>query len=104
MQGQWAPAWLMDVDGMTRTECDGALCDSQRAESQCLAARHSRELDAPAAIGPETSLACVTVFFILAQLALVFRLHLPSIGAWLMIADRGSATVLSFAIISDYRR
>ncbi|WP_257169679.1 MFS transporter [Bradyrhizobium sp. SRS-191] len=103
MQGLWAPAWLKDVEGMTRTEVVTALCATAIALSLgawllgMIASWTRRK-----GIKPETLLAFVAVLFILAQLTLVFRLPIPSIGPWLMIAIVGSATVLSFAIISDY--
>ncbi|UFZ02637.1 MFS transporter [Bradyrhizobium ontarionense] len=103
MQGLWAPAWLKDVEGMTRTDVVTALCATAIALSLGawllgMVASWTRRQG----IRPETLLAFVAVLFILAQLALVLRLPLPSIGPWLMIAIVGSATVLSFAIISDY--
>ncbi|MGY3454048.1 MFS transporter [Bradyrhizobium sp. USDA 4353] len=103
MQGLWAPAWLTDVEGMTRTEVVTALCAtaivlSLGAWLLGMFASWSRGKG----IRSETLLAAVAVLFILAQLALVLRVPLPTIGPWLMIAIVGSATVLSFAIISDY--
>ncbi|GLH77082.1 MFS transporter [Bradyrhizobium sp. SSBR45G] len=103
MQGLWAPAWLKDVEGMTRSEVVTALCAtavvlSLGAWLLGMVASWTRRKG----IRPETLLACVAVLFILAQLMLVFRLPLPSIGPWMMIAIVGSATVLSFAIIADY--
>ncbi|CCD98041.1 MFS transporter [Bradyrhizobium sp. STM 3809] len=103
MQGLWAPAWLTDVEGMTRTEVVTALCAtaivlSLGAWLLGMIASWTRRKG----IRRETLLALVAVLFILAQLALVLRLPLPSIGPWLMIAIVGSATVLSFAIVSDY--
>ncbi|MDU6378212.1 MAG: MFS transporter [Bradyrhizobium sp.] len=103
MQGLWAPAWLTDVEGMTRTEvvmslCASALVLSLGAWLLGILANWTRRRGSR----PETLLAFVAVLFILAQLTLVFRLPLQSVGPWLMIAIVGSATVLSFAIISDY--
>ncbi|MGJ5181999.1 MFS transporter [Bradyrhizobium oligotrophicum] len=103
MQGLWAPSWLTDVEGMTRAEVVTALCVtaivlSLGAWLLGMIANWARRKG----IRPETLLALVAILFILAQLTLVFRLPMPSIGPWLMIAIVGSATVLSFAIISDY--
>ncbi|CCD97187.1 conserved membrane hypothetical protein [Bradyrhizobium sp. ORS 375] len=103
MQGLWAPAWMTDVEGMTRTEVVTALCAtaivlSLGASLLGMLASWTRGKG----IRPETLLAFVAILFILAQLGLVLRLPLPTIGPWLMIAIVGSATVLSFAIISDY--
>ncbi|MGJ4950060.1 MFS transporter [Bradyrhizobium sp. HKCCYLS20291] len=103
MQGLWAPAWLTEVEGMTRSQVVTALCEtaimlSLGAWLLGTLANWTRRNG----IRSETLLAIVGAMFILAQLALVFRLPVPSIVPWLMIAIVGAATVLSFAIISDY--
>jgi hypothetical protein len=53
-------------------------------------------------IRTEVLLAGVGALFILAQLALVLRIHLPSLLPWSMVSIAGAATVLSFAAVADY--
>ena len=50
----------------------------------------------------EVLLAIVGGLFVLAELALVWRIPLPSLLPWLMVSIAGAATVLSFAVIADY--
>ena len=47
-------------------------------------------------------MAVVGGLFILAELALVLRVPLPSIMPWSVVSVVGAATVLSYAIIADY--
>ncbi|MGJ5090032.1 MFS transporter [Bradyrhizobium sp. HKCCYLRH1065] len=103
LQGLWASAWLADVEGMTRTQVVTALCLtalmlSLGAWMLGALANWTRRRG----VGPERLLALIAVLFMAAQLALVWRLPLPAIAPWLIIAIVGAATVLSFAIISDY--
>ena len=103
LQGLWASAWLADVEGMTRAQVVTALCLTALMLSLgawmlgALANWARRK-----GVGPERLLALIAVLFMAAQLALVWRLPLPAIAPWLIIAIVGAATVLSFAIISDY--
>jgi MFS family permease len=53
-------------------------------------------------IATEVLLAAVGGLFILAELALVLRLPLPSVLPWSVVAVVGAATVLSYAIIAEY--
>jgi len=53
-------------------------------------------------VGPEMLLALVASVFISAQLALILRLPLPSFFLWAVVAAVGAATVLSFAILTEY--
>jgi hypothetical protein len=50
----------------------------------------------------EALLAGVGVLFIVAELALVLRIHLPSLLPWCIVSIAGAATVLSFAAVADY--
>jgi hypothetical protein len=50
----------------------------------------------------ETVLAIVALLFIVAQIALILRVPLPSILPWSVVAIVGTATVVSFAVIADY--
>jgi hypothetical protein len=53
-------------------------------------------------VGPEMLLGLVAAVFISAQLALILRLPLPSFFLWAVVAAAGAATVLSFAILTEY--
>ena len=53
-------------------------------------------------IRTEILLAGVGTLFVLAQLALVLRIQLPSFLPWSMVSVAGAATVLSFAAVADY--
>jgi MFS family permease len=52
-------------------------------------------------IGPETVLIAATSIFIAAELALVGRVRLPSVGLWGLVASMGAATVLSYSLLAD---
>ncbi len=53
-------------------------------------------------IRTEVLMAGVGALFIAAELALVLRIHLPSLLPWSIVSIAGAATVLSFAAIADY--
>jgi MFS family permease len=53
-------------------------------------------------IRTEVLLAWVGALFIVAELALVLRIPLPSLLPWSIVSIAGAATVLSFAVIADY--
>jgi hypothetical protein len=53
-------------------------------------------------IRTEVLLAGVGALFIVAELALVLRIPLPSLLTWNIVSIAGAATVLSFAVIADY--
>lgn len=53
-------------------------------------------------IATEVLLAVFGSLFMLAELALVLRMPLPSIVPWSIVSVMGAATVLSYAIIADY--
>ena len=50
----------------------------------------------------EVLLASVGALFIVAQLALLLRIPLPSLLPWSIVSIAGAATVLSFAVVADY--
>lgn len=102
-QSLWASAWLTDVEGLDR--------QSRGAEMFLMAvglsfgalllgtiADRLRRRN----ISTEVLLAGVGGLFVLAELALVWRLPLPSLLPWSMVSIAGAATVLSFAVIADY--
>jgi MFS family permease len=102
-QSLWASAWLTDVEGLdhqTRAAemflmafvlslgalLLGAIADRLRKRN----------------VRTEVLLAVVGGLFVLAELALVWRIPLPSLLPWSMVSIAGAATVLSFAVIADY--
>ena len=103
LQSLWAAAWLTDVEGYDQqirvhqmflmavvlsfgALLVGALADRLRKYN----------------IRTEILLAGVGALFAVAELALIFRLPLPSLLPWSMVSIAGAATVLSFAAIADY--
>jgi MFS family permease len=103
LQSLWASAWFTDVEGF-----DGqsrmthmlfmAVCLSVGALLLGGLADRLRKLS----ITTEVLLAGVGALFILAQLALVLRIHVPSFLPWSIVSIAGAATVLSFAAVADY--
>jgi MFS family permease len=53
-------------------------------------------------ISPEILLAASGSLFVLAELALIGRMPLPSVLLWSIVSVMGAATVLSYAMIADY--
>ncbi|UWU70605.1 nitrate/nitrite transporter [Bradyrhizobium sp. NC92] len=103
LQGLWASPWLVDVEGFDRASLVRQLFMMSLVLSggawlfgttiHCIARRGGRA---------ETVLAIVALLFIVAQIALILRMPLPSILPWSVVAIVGTATVVSFAIIADY--
>ena len=103
LQSLWAAAWLTDVEGFDH--------HSRAAQMLLMAvglslgalllgamADRLRKLN----IRTEVLLAGVGTLFIVAELALVLRIPLPSLLPWSIVSIAGAATVLSFAVIADY--
>ena len=99
----WASAWLADVDGFDHQDrvvhmflmavglslgalLLGGIADRLR--------KHN--------IRTEVLLGGVGALFVVAELALVLRVPLPSLLPWLIVSITGAATVLSFAVVADY--
>jgi MFS family permease len=103
LQGLWASPWLVDVEGLDRASLVGQLFMMSIVLSggawlfgttvHCMRRR---------GIGTETVLVTVALLFIVAQVALILRVPLPSILPWSVVAIVGTATVVSFAVIADY--
>jgi MFS family permease len=102
-QSLWAAAWLTDVEGF----------DSQSRVTQMFLMAVSLSLGAlllgavadrlrKLNMRTEVLLAGVGALFIVAELALVLRIHLPSFLPWSTVSLAGAATVLSFAVVADY--
>jgi MFS family permease len=103
LQGLWAAQWLADVDGLAR----GGVVQHLFAMAVALglgaillgtiASRLRKR-----GVGPEMLLGLVAIVFIVAQLALILRVPVPSFFPWMVVAAVGAATVLSFAILAEY--
>ncbi|MGY4622864.1 MFS transporter [Bradyrhizobium sp. USDA 4486] len=103
LQGLWAAPWLTDVEGLNREAliiqlflmaigiCFGALLLGTIAD------RLRRR-----GIAMENLFAAVVGLFVIAELALIVRLSLPSQLPWFVISIVSAATVLSFAIMAEY--
>ena len=95
--------WLADVEGFNREALIAQLF--LMAIAVCLGAlllgtiadRLRRR-----GIGTETLFAAVVALFVIAELALIMRLPLPSLLPWIVVSIVSAATVLSFAIIAEY--
>jgi MFS family permease len=102
LQGLWAGPWLADVALLGRSEivqhlfvmavalCVGALLIGLVADRL-----RSR------GIGPDGVLCMAACTFIVAELALVFRLPIATRGLWALVAGMGAATVLSYSVLAD---
>jgi MFS family permease len=103
LQGLWAAQWLRDVEGLDRTDVvfhlfAMAVALSLGAILLGVAADRLRRRG----VGPEILLGLVAALFIATQFALILRLPLPSYLQWAVVAAVGAATVLSFAILTEY--
>jgi predicted MFS family arabinose efflux permease len=103
LQSLWAASWLADVEGFDRQSLINQLFTMAIGISLgalllgTIADRLRRQ-----GIATEVLLAAVGALFILAELALVWRVPLPSVLPWSVVSVVGAATVLSYAIIADY--
>lgn len=103
LQGLWASPWMMDVEGlppsaivshlfvMAMALSAGSLILGVGANS--LRRRGMRAQDA---------LSIATVLFIAAEIALVADIRVSSFALWSIIASLGGASVLTYAILTDY--
>jgi MFS family permease len=103
LQGLWAAQWLRDVEGLDRTDVvlhlfAMAVALSLGAILLGLIADRLRRRG----VEPEILLALVAALFIATQLGLILRLPIPSYLLWAVVAAFGAATVLSFAILTEY--
>ena len=103
LQGLWAAPWLRDVDGLDRVgvvQLLGVMAIAVSASGLLLgfAADRLRRLG----VTTEHVLASTLGLSMLAQLALVLGWPVPALLAWSVIAAAGAATVLSYALLSEY--
>jgi MFS family permease len=103
LQGLWAAPWLTEVEGVKHVVLVRhlfimalALCGGAGVMGITMDQLRRWE------IRPQTVLTVVAALFIAAQLAIIFRAPMPSYVLWSVVAATGSATVLSYAILSDY--
>jgi MFS family permease len=103
LQGLWAAPWLSDVEGLDRAGLLSHLFVMAIALSLgavllgVMADRLSRR-----DVRPRVLFGLVATVFIVAQLALILRLPIPSYVPWAIVAAAGAATVLSYAILAAY--
>ena len=103
MHSLWAASWLADVEGFDRQGVINQLFTMAIGISLgalllgTLADRLRKR-----GISAEPLLAMFGALFMLAELALIMRVPLPSILPWSIVSVVGAATVLSYAIIADY--
>jgi hypothetical protein len=103
MHSLWAASWLADVEGFDRQGVINQLFTMAIGISLgalllgTLADRLRKR-----GIATEVLLAVFGALFMLAELALIMRVPLPSILPWSIVSVVGAATVLSYAIIADY--
>ena len=103
LQSLWSSAWLTDVEGLDRQSRVAqmflmAVGLSLGALLLGAMADRLRKCN----IRTEVLLAGVGALFIVAELALVLLIPLPSLLPWSIVSIAGAATVLSFAVIADY--
>jgi MFS family permease len=103
LQGLWAARWLSDVEGLDRSELLRhllimAIALSLGALLWGVAVDQLRRRGGK----PRALLGLVAAMFIVAQLALILRLPLPSYVPWIVVAAVGAGTIVSYAILAEY--
>lgn len=103
LQSLWAAPWLTDVEGLDRKALMTQLFIMALGISLgalllgVMADRLRRR-----GITAEVLFATLGGLFIVAELALILRVPLPSLLPWCVVSIMGAATVLSYAMIADY--
>lgn len=103
MQSLWAASWLADVEQLDHQAVVNQLFVMALGISfgalllGTLADRLRKR-----GIATEVLLAVFGVLFMLAELALILRVPLPSVLPWSVVSVLGAGTVLSYAIVADY--
>jgi MFS family permease len=103
LQSLWAAPWLSDVESLDRRSVMTQLLVMSIALSVAalmlgtLADRLRKR-----GITAEMLLGAVAAIFVIAQLAIILRVPLPSLLPWCIVSVMGAGTVLSFAIVADY--
>jgi MFS family permease len=102
LQGLWAAPWLADVAQLGRGDIVGHLF--AMAIALCVGALLIgivADQVRRRGIGTEAVFVASACLFIAAELALVCRVPVPSIGLWAVVAGMGAGTVLSYALLTD---
>jgi MFS family permease len=103
LQSLWAGSWMADVEGLDRQSLIKQLFIMAIGISVgALLLGTMADRLRKRGISTEILLATVGFLFVLAELALVLRMPLPSVLLWSVVSVVGAATVLSYAIIADY--
>lgn len=103
MQSLWAGSWLSDVEGFEHQAVVNQLFMMALGISLgALLLGTMADRLRKRGITTEVLLALVGVLFMLAELALILRVPLPSILPWFVVSVVGAGTVLSYAIMADY--
>ena len=103
LQSLWAAAWLTDVEGFdlhSRAAQMFFMALGLSLAALLLGAMADRLRKHN--IRKEVLLGGVGALFVVAELALVLRVPVPSLLPWTIVSIAGAATVLSFAVIADY--
>lgn len=103
LQSLWAAPWLTDVEGLDRPSLMKqllimSLLLSLGALMLGIFADRLRKRGMTA----EMLLGVLAALFMAAQLAIIFRVPLPSTLPWCVVSVMGAGTVLSYAIIAEY--
>lgn len=103
LQSLWVAPWLRDVDGLERATVVHHLSVMATAVCAC-AFLLGIAVDRLRKSGIKTEGLLVGTFAVsaLAQLALILHWPLPPLLPWTVVAAAGAATVLSYALMSEY--
>ena len=103
LQGLWAAPWLTDVEGLDR---DGLLrylfVMAIALSVGALLLGVTTDQLGRRGVRPRVLFGLVATVFVVAQLALIMRLPLPSYIPWSVVAAVGAGTVLSYAMLAEY--
>lgn len=103
MQSLWAASWLADVERFNRQGVISRLTTMAIGVSLgalllgTLTDRVRRR-----GVATEVLLAVLGALYMLAELALILRVPVPSILPWSVVSVVGAATVLSYAIVAEH--
>ena len=103
LQGLWVAPWLSDVEGLGRAALLQHLFVMAIALSLgALLFGVATDRLRRRGIGPQRLLGIVVAIFIVAQLALILRLPMPTYIPWAVVAAVGAGTVVGYAVLADY--
>jgi MFS family permease len=103
LQGLWAGPWLSDVEGLDRESLIRELF--MMGLGLCVGAVFLGTLATrlrQRGIGADKLFAIVAALFMGAEIVLISRLPVPSLLPWFVVSLVGAATVLSYAMITEY--